>query len=69
MENNTKLRDLYDTFLDSGELISVMPESTGIWEQDKVLFQSIYSNLDESLLHGVDDDEEDDIYIEDDYYY
>lgn len=68
METNTKLRDLYDTFLDSGELKSVLPEASGIWEKDKTLFQSIYSNLDESLLHFNDEDEDEgDFYIEEDY--
>lgn len=58
MEN--KLRDLYDTFLDSGELNDVLPEATGIWIKDKTLFEAIYSNLDESILHM--EDEEDDEY-------
>lgn len=49
------LRDLYDTFLDSGELKSVLPEATGIWETDKVLFANIYSGLDGSL--NIEDDE------------
>lgn len=57
MDNN--LRDLYDTFLDSGELETIMPGSTGIWEKDKTLFQSIYKNLDESLLDLEIDEDED----------
>lgn len=62
MEN--KLRDLYDTFLDSGELNDVLPEATGIWIKDKTLFEGIYSNLDESILH-IDDEDEEDVYWED----
>jgi hypothetical protein len=67
MENNTKLRDLYDTFLDSGELKTVLPEATGIWEKDKFLFESIYSNLDDSLLHFDDEDDEEDFFFEEEY--
>jgi hypothetical protein len=69
MENNPKLRDLYDTFLDSGELESVLPEATGIWDKDKTLFSSIYSNLDESLLHLIDEEEdEEDFFIDEEYF-
>lgn len=68
--DNKNLRDIYDTFLDSGELMVVMPEAKGIWEKDRTLFSSIYSNLDESLLHfNEDEEDEDDTYVEDDYYY
>lgn len=67
--DNKNLRDLYDTFLDSGELMLVMPEAKGIWEKDKTLFISIYSNLDESLLHPNDEEDGEDSYVEDDYYY
>lgn len=69
MDNN--LRTLYDTFLDSGELIEVFPEAVGIWEKDKDKFEVIYSNLDTSLLQPSlfkDEDEEvEDIYWEDDF--
>lgn len=62
MEN--KLRDLYDTFLDSGELNDVLPEATGIWIKDKTLFEAIYSNLDESILHIDDEEDEYDGYYD-----
>lgn len=70
MDNN--LRTLYDTFLDSGELLEVFPEATGIWEKDKEVFEGIYSNLDTSLLKfplslQKEDEEEEDIYWEDDF--
>lgn len=68
--DNKNLRDIYDTFLDSGELMVVMPEAKGIWDKDKTLFTSIYSNLDESIVHPIDEeDDEEDNYVEDDYYY
>ena len=69
MDNN--LRTLYDTFLDSGELIEVFPEAVGIWEKDKDKFEVIYSNLDTSLLQPSlikdEDGEVEDIYWEDDF--
>lgn len=64
MEQNKKLRDLYDAFLVSKELKTILPEATEVWEKDKVLFESIYFNLDDSILHG-DEDEDD----ENDGYY
>lgn len=69
MENN--LRTLYDTFLDSGELTDILPEATGIWEKDKEVFQSIYSNLDTSLLDfsSKDPEDEDDTFIDEDWLY
>lgn len=69
MENN--LRTLYDTFLDSGELTDILPEATGIWEKDKEVFQSIYSNLDTSLLDfsSKDSEDEDDTFIDEDWLY
>lgn len=65
------LRDLYDTFLDSGELMSILPEAKGIWEKDKKMFENIHSTMDVSIpVVGKvyeDDDEEEDFYIEEDY--
>ena len=47
---NKMLRDIYDTMLDSGDLEEVMPEATGIWENDKVKFAQIQDNLDDALI-------------------
>jgi hypothetical protein len=70
MENNPKIRDLYDTFLDSGELLVIMPEATCIWDKDKTLFSSIYSNLDDTLLHINDlyEEDEEDFFFDEDYF-
>ena len=33
-----ELKNLYDTFLESGDIKALYPEMTGVWEEDKAEF-------------------------------
>lgn len=33
-----ELKNLYDTFLESGDLKALYPEMSGVWEEDKAEF-------------------------------
>jgi len=46
---STKLRDIYDSFLESDELYEVMPGAKGVWDDDKVEFKLIHEGLSSCL--------------------
>lgn len=53
------LKQLYDDFLEKGELQTLMPTSTGIWEKDKIEFTEVYLLLTTSATETEDEYEED----------
>lgn len=43
------LKNIYDSLSDDGGLLEVMPNATGIWEEDKHLFLLIQEGMDQAL--------------------
>jgi len=55
------LKQMYDDFLEKGELSSLAPTLTGDWEKDKREFKEIYTLLYKSFM-GEEEDEEEEVF-------
>lgn len=45
-------RKLYNAMLESGELIELMPDATGVWEEDKKTYTTICEQNEEDMEEG-----------------
>lgn len=50
-----KLKQIYNEFLHKGELKEILPDSTGIWEEDAAKFKEAYGEITEAFLDLPDD--------------
>lgn len=51
------IQQMYNNFLEKGELQTLMPTSTGIWEKDKAEFREVYTLLYESVIEDNNEEE------------
>lgn len=61
-----QIREVYNNFLESGELFELLPNATGVWEKDKRAFQElkpraqdVKQRLDLDILLDEEEDEDD----------
>lgn len=58
------IKEIYNSFLDSGELVEFLPSATGVWEEDAAAFKKLYHDVYEPIINEVpdlvDEDEVDD---------
>lgn len=63
-----QIREVYNNFLESGELFELIPNATGVWEKDKRIFQELKPTAQDVRqklhLENLLEDEEDDFMLD-----